>query len=229
MLARELAEKIRSQTTDSLTGKMHVHVKGVPRKQEIEELQKSEQFREALAKALSEDALYQDCITVNMQPGSLLVARYKEDEEAFDAVADNCTRRIISAARKYTAKKEKMFLKKYDIDADRIAALIPFSGQVVTHYNVRAKKGLKPTQPIIDEYAPLFFFLPDCPPILIVSGDRNLELYGRYEETAYFWRLFQEVGHKEAYLYELDGFDHGAMVEPGCHILKEYVKKRFKK
>ena len=22
---------------------------------------------------------------------------------------------------------------------------------------------------------------------------------------------------------------HGAMVEPGCHILKEYVKKRFKR
>lgn len=82
LLAAELEEKIRSQTTDSLTGKMHVHVKGMPRKQEIEELQKSEQFREALAKALSEDVLYQDCITVNMQPGSLLVARYKEDEEA---------------------------------------------------------------------------------------------------------------------------------------------------
>ena len=123
----------------------------------------------------------------------------------------------------------KAWLKKYDIDADRIAALIPFSGQVVTHYNVREKMGLKPTQPIIDEYAPLFFVRPDCPPIVIISGDRNQELYGRYEETAYFWRLFQEVGHKEAYIYELDGFDHGAMVEPGCHILKEYVKKRFKK
>lgn len=123
----------------------------------------------------------------------------------------------------------KAWLKKYDIDADRIAALIPFSGQVVTHYNVREKMGLKPTQPIIDEFAPLFFVRPDCPPIVIISGDRNQELYGRYEETAYFWRLFQEVGHKEAYIYELDGFDHGAMVEPGCHILKEYVKKRFKK
>ena len=116
LLAAELEEKIRRQTADHLTDKMHVHVKGVPRKQEIEELQKSEQFREALAKALSEDGLYQDCITINMQPGSLLVARYKEDEEAFDAVADNCTRRIISAARKYTARKEKQFLKKYDVD-----------------------------------------------------------------------------------------------------------------
>ena len=116
MLAAELEEKIRSQTKDSLTDKMHVHVKGVPRKQEIEELHQSEQFREALSKALSENELYQDCITLNMQPGSLLVARYKDDEEAFDAVADNCTRRIISAARKYTAKKEKKFLEKYDID-----------------------------------------------------------------------------------------------------------------
>lgn len=116
MLAAELGEKIRRKTADSLTDKMHVHVKGMPRKQEIEELHKSEPFREALAKALSQDKLYQDCITINMQPESLLVARYMEDEEAFDAVADNCTRKIISAARKYTAKKEKKFLEKYDID-----------------------------------------------------------------------------------------------------------------
>ncbi len=116
LLASELEERIRSKTIDSLTDKMHVHIKGVPRKQEIEELQKSEQFREALSRALSEDKLYQDCITVNMQPGSFLIARYLEDEEAFDAVSDNCTRRIISAARKYTAKKEKRFLKTYDIN-----------------------------------------------------------------------------------------------------------------
>ena len=116
MLAAELGEKIRRKTADSLTDKMHVHVKGMPRKQEIEELQKSEEFREALARKLSVDKLYQDCITINLQPGSLLVARYREDEEAFDAVADNCTRRIISAARKYTAKKEREFLERYDVD-----------------------------------------------------------------------------------------------------------------
>ena len=116
LLAAELGEKIRRKTADSLTDKMHVHVKGMPRKQEIEELQKSEEFREALARKLSVDKLYQDCITINLQPGSLLVARYREDEEAFDAVADNCTRRIISAARKYTAKKEREFLERYDVD-----------------------------------------------------------------------------------------------------------------
>ena len=116
LLAAELEEKIRKKTKDSLTDKMHVHVKGMPRKQEIEELQKSEEFREALAKKLSEDKLYRDCITINLQPESILVARYREDEEAFDAVADNCTRRIISAARKHTAKKERKFLERYDID-----------------------------------------------------------------------------------------------------------------
>lgn len=122
---------------------------------------------------------------------------------------------------------DKHWLKKYDIDADSVAVLAPFSGQVITHFNIRAQKGMKPTQPLIDEYAPLSFVRSDCPPILIISGDRNLELYGRYEETAYFWRLFQLVGHKAAYLYELDGFDHGAMYAPACHILLEYIKKHL--
>ena len=116
LLAAELEEKIRRQTADDLVDKMHVHVKGMPRKQEIEDLQKSEKFKIALAKALAADGLYQDCVNYNVQPGSLLVARYMEDEEAFDAVADNCTRRIISPARKYTAKREKKFLKKFDVD-----------------------------------------------------------------------------------------------------------------
>ncbi len=116
MLAKETAEQIRKKAETSLTNRMHVHVKGVPRKQEIEDLRGSDEFRAALAEVLAADALYQDCITLNMQPGSLLVDKYKEDEEAYDAVADACRKRITSAARKYNAKKEKHFLKTYDID-----------------------------------------------------------------------------------------------------------------
>ena len=116
MLAAELEERIRKKTIEQLTARLHVHVKGMPRKQEIKELHRSEQFITELEKALAEDAFYRDCVNVNTQPESLLVARYIEDEEAFDAVADGCNGKIISAARKYTARKEKELLKKYDIN-----------------------------------------------------------------------------------------------------------------
>jgi acetyl esterase/lipase len=120
---------------------------------------------------------------------------------------------------------DKRWLAKYGIDADRVAGLIPFSGQVLSHYNYRQTIGMTPYQPLIDEYAPLAHVRKDAPPIVIISGDRNLELYGRYEETAYFWRLFQMVGHPDATIYELDGFTHGNMADPAVQILKDNVRR----
>lgn len=124
---------------------------------------------------------------------------------------------------------DKRWLAKYGIDADRIAGLIPFSSQVLTHYSHRQTIGMTPYQPLIDEYAPLAHVRADAPPIVIISGDRNLELYGRYEETAYFWRLFQMVGHPDATIYELQGFGHGNMADPAVQILKDHVRRILRK
>ena len=117
LLAKETAEQIRKDTEKKLTYRLHVHVKGVPRKQEISQLHESSMYKDALAQALDEDELYRDCISLNTQDDSLLVWKYLEDEEAYDAVAGSCTRRIISAARRYKAGKEEEFIKSYDIDS----------------------------------------------------------------------------------------------------------------
>lgn len=124
---------------------------------------------------------------------------------------------------------QKKWLEKYGIDADSIAALVPFSGQCITHYNVRKQQDIGPLQPTLDQYAPLTFIRPDAPPIIIISGDRELELYGRYEEQAYFWRMLKLVGHKDVSLYEMQGYDHGAMARPAYHILKTHIKRLTEK
>lgn len=117
LLAEETAEQIRKQTAERVTRELHVHRKGVPRRQEIKELQKTEKYRNRLAELLAGDALYQDCISLNRQPGSFLVTKYLENEEAYDAVADDCAKGIHKAARRYIMKKEKDFLRSCDIDA----------------------------------------------------------------------------------------------------------------
>ena len=124
---------------------------------------------------------------------------------------------------------DKRWLAAHGIDADRVAGLIPFSGQVLTHYAHRETLGMTPYQPMIDEYAPLAHVRADAPPIVIISGDRNLELYGRYEETAYFWRLFQMVGHPDATIYELQGFTHGNMADPAVQILRDNIRRILRK
>lgn len=121
---------------------------------------------------------------------------------------------------------DKKYLAKYGIDADRIAGLIPFSGQAITHFEYRKQNGGSPFIPTIDDTAPISHIRKDCPPILIISGDREKELFGRYEEQAYFWRMLKLIGHADATLYELDGFDHGSMCHPGYLLLLKFIESR---
>lgn len=119
----------------------------------------------------------------------------------------------------------KAWLARYDIDADSIAAYIPFSGQAITHYSVRKMMGISPLQPTIDEYAPLYWVRNDCPPLVLICGDREHELYGRYDENAYLARMMKLVGHQSTYLYELDGYGHGPMCHPAFHILINHINR----
>jgi hypothetical protein len=118
---------------------------------------------------------------------------------------------------------DKTYLAKYNINANCIAAIIPFSGQAITHFTIRKENGIKSTQPIIDKYAPLYFVRPDAPPVLLITGDRELELLGRYEENAYLCRMMKLAGHKQTRLYELQGFDHGGMDDPAYPLLIKEV------
>lgn len=120
----------------------------------------------------------------------------------------------------------KVYLARYGCDADALAAVVPFSGQVITHFEQRRTQGMDPLQPLVDTLAPLYYVRGDAPPMLIVSGDRELELFGRYEETAYFRRMLLLRGHKDVMFYEVDGFDHVDMLPPACHLLNKYIKKR---
>ena len=119
----------------------------------------------------------------------------------------------------------KAWLARYKVDADSVAAYIPFSGQAITHYNVRKMQGIQPLQPTIDEFAPLYWVRSDCPPFVLICGDRELELYGRYDENQYLARMMKLVGHQGTVLYELQGFDHGTMVHPAFGLLEKHINE----
>jgi len=123
---------------------------------------------------------------------------------------------------------DKKWLREHKIDANNIAGLIPFSGHTITHFTVREEMGIMDrNKVIVDEMAPLFHIRDDAPPYIMMTGDRSLELLGRYEENAYMMRMMKSVGHKETFLYEFDGYGHG-MTEPGNPLLIKIVKERTK-
>ena len=122
---------------------------------------------------------------------------------------------------------DKRYLDKFGIDADSIAGIMPLSGHTITHFTIRKERGIDGTQPVVDEYAPLFHIRADAPSMLLITGDRELELLGRYEENAYFYRMMKVVGHGDVGLMELGGYGHD-MVYPAIPLVLDFIKRKTK-
>lgn len=120
---------------------------------------------------------------------------------------------------------DKKWLAKHGINSNDIAMLVPFSGHCITHMTIRKERGIPDTQPVVDEYAPLYHVRADASPLILITGDRELEMLGRYEENAYMMRMMKVTGHTKTKLYELDSFDHGGMASPAYEILLNEVRK----
>ena len=119
---------------------------------------------------------------------------------------------------------DKHWLAAYGVDANKIAGLIPLSGHAITHFAIRGENGISGNTPVVDAFAPLFFVRGDASPILLITGDREKEMLGRYEENAYLMRMLKINGHKDVTLYEMQGYGHG-MVEPAIPLLLEFVAR----
>lgn len=120
---------------------------------------------------------------------------------------------------------DKKYLASHGIDADRLRGAVPLSGQAMTHFTIRKERGMSHLHPLVDEMAPLYHVRNDAPPMLLVTGDREMELWGRYEENALLWRMMKLAGHPSTDLIEIPGKNHGEMAMPGNRELLRFVQK----
>lgn len=120
---------------------------------------------------------------------------------------------------------QKEYLQKHQIDANNLLGILSCSGQTITHFTERNAQNMKDTQPLVDHMAPLYWVRGDAAPILLITGDRELEMLGRYEENAYLRRMLKLSGHPDIQLLELQGYDHG-MLYPAIPLLIKEIKKR---
>jgi acetyl esterase/lipase len=106
---------------------------------------------------------------------------------------------------------DRDYLAKHDLDANRIAGLIPVTGQMITHQTVRKEQGIEPSKfrPTIDKYAPLFHVRKDAPPTLCVTGGWEVDMLMRAEENLYFVSMMKLVGHQAIRHIVIEGADHG--------------------
>ena len=121
----------------------------------------------------------------------------------------------------------KEYMEKYGADADKIAKAYPVSGQTVTHYTIRKERGLPDGLPVIDEYAPMSHAGRGGAPLVLISGDRDLEMLARYEENAHLQALLKNFGH-DSVLYEIQGFNHRTVTSPASALISSDIKKLWK-
>ena len=122
---------------------------------------------------------------------------------------------------------DKSYLARHDIDANRIAALIPVTGQMITHATIRKEQGVEnsETRPTIDKYAPLYHVRADAPPTLCVTGGWKVDMRMRAEENLYFVSMMELVGHKNVRQIVIEGANHGRCGKECWPHVIEFVEK----
>lgn len=122
---------------------------------------------------------------------------------------------------------DKSYLKKHNVDADNIMMYFPLSGQCTTHYTVRKEMNLPQDKWWIDEYSPIFHIRSNTAPIVLTTGGRHEEMALRYEENLILKKNAERFKNDNVKLYELQGFDHGTMVNPGLQLLLNLLKGKI--
>ena len=123
---------------------------------------------------------------------------------------------------------DKSYLAKWNIDANSLAGAFPISGQTTTHYTIRKERGLPSDTPIIDKYAPSNNVRKDASPMILITGDKELEMLARHEENAHLYAS-QSTGTKNHPLSDGGILTPVPVVAPACTLINSYMKKAGKK
>ncbi len=116
------------------------------------------------------------------------------------------------------------WLQAQGCDYRQIRGLIPISGQCITHFTLRAERGIPMEQPLCDDLAPLYYVgTPNLPPILLTTGDSELEMCGRQEENAYFCRMLKLNGHQDVRHRTFQGYGHDCTL-PSFPLATQFVQ-----
>lgn len=118
-------------------------------------------------------------------------------------------------------------LKKYGRSRAEIAALLLVSGQMTTHFQLKLDLKYRQSayEPVIDEYAPLFYASREVPPVIFVSGESGLDMPARPEENAFLAATLRSLGHSCARHYALPGHDHGGAFASCDTLLLNFMEE----
>lgn len=90
---------------------------------------------------------------------------------------------------------DEHLLKGAGVAPGAVAGFVPVSGQMMTHFTVRAERGLPKETILADEAAPIYHARKDAPPILLLAADHDMA--GRPEEAKLLAVVLTEVAENK--------------------------------
>ncbi|WP_269522725.1 alpha/beta hydrolase [Coraliomargarita parva] len=122
---------------------------------------------------------------------------------------------------------DSKWLAEYGHTPNDLAGVIPVSGQVSTHFNVKKLLGDKGHQyrVVVDEYAPLHYAKADLPPICLIAGDPAIEFKSRVEENALLAVSLKNIGHPFIEFHQCPGRDHGTVQTDARTIIPNFIDR----
>lgn len=122
------------------------------------------------------------------------------------------------------------YLRRHGLAPSSLAGFVPVSGQMVTHFTVRAERGLGTNTIVADAAAPIYHTRPDGPPMLVIMGDRDWP--GRLEENQYFVALQKIAGNRGVELLVVPDRTHGTICsnvkipdDPSREAIRRFLAK----
>jgi len=104
------------------------------------------------------------------------------------------------------------YLKKYDISSDSIWIYFSESAQMTTHFTIMAERGINSGSAgeYIDKYAPLYYKRSVKSYVVLATGDRELDMAGRYDQNTKMYNMLESLGVKVTY-WEFPGETHATV------------------
>ena len=101
------------------------------------------------------------------------------------------------------------YFQRHGLAPTNFAGYIPVSGQLMTHYTVRAERGISRFNITADDAAPIRFARSDTAPLLVLYADKDMAT--RAEENRFFVSVLQAAGNKRVTELLVKDRNHGSV------------------
>lgn len=200
---------------------------------------KDDKFTSAIAGRLAGDGIAIAAVNYRLSPQATYPAYLEDAAASFAWVRAHAAEHGIDPAKVFVGGHsaggylaamvglDPRWLAPHGLKPDAIAGLIPISGQMMTHFTIRAERGIADTNKIIaDEDAPINHLARETPPLLIIFADKDWP--ARREENLYFAAALRATGNQRVEHLQIDDRNHGSVagkiVQPGDPAAEAIVR-----